>query len=831
MQLTESNIKNTFSISPFDEYYLPSVNRNMFDNIDSKTQYDKKFKCDFAKEDMLQVVVGMDSGLLVNYLLEQGVPKGSVFIFVELDAVIGLLNIDIPESLSDTLFIYSLEEFQNNFPSIAYGLYILKNNFKHHRSLAATSSHLPEYSILNTQIIKILEAEHLEQTQNSSQKIYYEQQFKNVSENVLPASLLIDKFNEKTCLVVAGGPSLDDNINWIKNNLDSLFIIAVSRVAGKLTNEGIPPHIIVSVDPFDFSFEVNRDMMALADTSLFVNSFHVNSRLLGQWQGKSLFMNNKYPWQIENTNNVMTLAPTVTNSSVHLATRMGFSRILLAGVDLCFTDTGFTHSQGSVESKIGPNLGIMGQWIDTYGGKKAETVSQLRLAMKALSVEASLNPQVEFINLSLNAAKIEGISYKNIDQIQLSPDACSPSELLDLIPDLSLEDRKQDNLKSQKEFNRFADTLNDIIALSEEALDLSKQLKDITSPSNKTQKDAHRIETIDKKINQEYSGAAYLIKTYGFAEFSAFLTTKKTDEWDAEHLHQMTNDYYQAFKSVAMQLLELADDARIRLGHRLDELSPDANLERLIPFWREEKQHGRVDIWLRNHSDWERNDKFKSQPNLLDEYKQLLKAVKNEYLEQLAIIPKKYIDTVKETASMENVFEKIIVLIRDEDHTGLVKMATNLKKLAVDNDEAKRLFHLSYSHQLLLEKKESLALETLLALDEELQSEIELKKIITVALQLGKLDIAEMAMSRISDFSDDYMPQHAHVLKLQGRLQESINLYLDYLEKYPSDVTTWLKLGLLMIELNQFDDAKIVFNHALEADPDNLVAKDYLKKL
>ncbi|WP_220746801.1 hypothetical protein, partial [Shewanella colwelliana] len=60
MHLAESNIQSTFSISRFNEYYLPSVNRSMFESIDSKTQYDKKFKEDFAKEDMLQVIVGLD---------------------------------------------------------------------------------------------------------------------------------------------------------------------------------------------------------------------------------------------------------------------------------------------------------------------------------------------------------------------------------------------------------------------------------------------------------------------------------------------------------------------------------------------------------------------------------------------------------------------------------------------------------------------------------------------------------------------------------------------------------------------------------------------------
>ena len=831
MHLAESNIQSTFSISPFNEYYLPSINRNMFESIDSKTQYNKKFKDLFAKEDMLQVIVGLDSGLLVNYLLEQGIAKGSIYIFIELDSVLNLLNIDIPEPLADKLFIYSVQEFQAAFPSTTYGIYILKNNFKHHRSLAATSSHLPEYSILNTQIVKMLEAEHLEQIQNSSQKKYFQQQFKNVSENMLPASLLGNKFNGKSCLIVAGGPSLDDNIDWIKNNREKLFIIAVSRIAGKLAHEGIIPHIIVSVDPYDFSFEVNRDMMALATSSLFVNSFHVSSRLLGQWEGKTLFMDCQYPWQLESTGNINTLGPTVTNASVHLATKMGFSRIILTGVDLCFTDDGFTHTKGSVESNIGPNLGIMGEWVDTYGDKKAETVIQLKLAMQALAAEASVNPEIEFLNLSINAAKVDGIAHKRIEQIQLTPTDCSPSQLLNLIPDLTIEDKKQNNLTSKKEFNRLADTLKDIIKLSAKALRLSKQLKDDKSPTGMTQKYSIDIDIIDKKINIKYSSVAKLIKTYGLAEFTDFLTTKKTDDWDETHVHQMTHDYYQAYIVVAKQLLELVNDTQVRLTHRLNELALESNISALTEFWREEQQHGRVNIWLSHHTNWQMNDYFKGQPERIKRDEQLLNVIKGEYVEQLAITPKEYIDTVKESASMQNVFEKIIVLIRDNDHVALVKMAKNLKKLADSDNEAKRLYHFTYCHQLQLENNEHEALQILLALDEELLTEIELKQISILALKTSDIDVAEYALAQLSKHSDEYMPQHAHILKLQGRFQESITTYLDYLDKYPEDVTTWLKLGLFMIEVEELESAKTAFLHALKSDPNNQVAQEHLKQL
>ncbi|MFB2684784.1 6-hydroxymethylpterin diphosphokinase MptE-like protein [Shewanella mangrovisoli] len=831
MSLHKSNIQNTFSISRFNEYYLPSVNRSVFESIDSKTLYDKKFKSDFAKEDMLQVVTGLDSGLLVNYLLEQGIPKGSIFIFVELDEVLNLLNVDIPKEIENQLFIYNYEDFQENFSSDTYGVYILKNHFKHYRSLGATSSHLPEYSILNTQIIKTLESGYLEQRVNSSQQKYFEEQFKNISENVLPASLLINRFNGHNCLIVAGGPSLDDHIDWIRSNSKHLFIIAVSRIAGKLHKAGIAPHIIVSVDPYDFSFEVNRDMMSLANSSLFVNSFHVNSRLLGQWPGKNLFMDNKYPWQLEEKENIETIGPTVTNAAVHLATRMGFSSILLAGVDLCFTNTGFTHTKDSVESALGPNLGIMGEWIDTYGGEKAETVTQLKLAIDALAAEANINPEIEFINLSLNAAKVNGIKYKNTESIILQIVEPSPEDLLNNIPHFSLEDKRKDNIISKAKINELITTLRNIAKLSNDILSLIQQLKEQTKSPYDMQKYFNKIDIIDKKINKSHSGVIKLIKTYGFSEFSAFLTTKDTEEWDTLHVIDMTENYYKAFISISEKLIELAQDSLARLTHRINELSQNADLEALVNFWRKEKQHGRVNIWLVNHPNWRAHEKFKHNEQLLEKYQHLIQSLSDEYQKQLTVIPEEYIENVKESASMENVFEKIIVLIRDKDHTGLVKMAFNLRELAKKDETAKRLYHLAYSHQLLLEKKENEALLVLLELDKNLQSEIELKQISLLALRQGKIDIAEYAIARLAETIDEYIPQHAHILKLRGKYQDSIDLYLDYLEKYPSDISTWIKFGLFMIDINQFANAETAFYQVLQTDPDNRVAHEYINWL
>lgn len=108
---------------------------------------------------------------------------------------------------------------------------------------------------------------------------------------------------------------------------------------------------------------------------------------------------------------------------------------------------------------------------------------------------------------------------------------------------------------------------------------------------------------------------------------------------------------------------------------------------------------------------------------------------------------------------------------------------------------------------------------------------MELKQIIVLALKLNDLELAETTLAKILSHSDEYMPQYAHILKLRGKIQESVNIYLDYLEKYPADTQTWIKLGLFMVEINQAEGAHTAFSNALNADPDNEVALHYVAEL
>lgn len=813
MQL-QTNILNNFAISRFNEYYLPSINRRTFESIDSKTIYDKKFKSTFAKQDKLNIIIGMDSGLLANYILEEGIPEGSKFVIVELSSVLPLLIIDIPTSLQKKLTIIDESSLDDFFKLDDIKLFIAKGEYNLFVSLSVASRHIEDYNILLNLVEFRLQNEYFENRVSFTQKIFIQTQLENIADNHTQAKLLRNSFNGKTCIVIAGGPSLDNNIHWIKENQGNLFIIAVSRIAGKLAKFGINIDIVVSVDPQEISFDVSRGMFDLSDNTLLVNSYHVSPRILSQWQGKCLYMGQRLPWNNDKDHdNIITVGPTVTNSSVRLAIEMGFNRILLSGVDFCYSKSGYSHAGGTVEASLGPSLGHNTIWVETYEGYQAETLIQLRHAMESLEQEAKAYPRVEMINLCSNAAKIQGISYTESNDLNL--EKFGPKKTHNV--NTSIEDKKNDLLNIQNECIKAKDDLSKLLDLTKKAKKLSSKLSLNSKSSTNTLDEINKIED---RINKKYSKYSQLIKLYGYFEFSKFLTTRETESWTQSHINEMTVKYYDAFSSTCLSILNLVENASNRLQFRLDEIG-NTPLAELALRWKRENQPGRCFIW---------QNRWKSRTFNTDE-QELLSQLSNQFKQNLTQVKQAYVEKLSAGSAMEKIYTKIMRLNQSQNHYGLSRIINNLSSMIETDTEAKRLYHLALSFQLSLEQQPKQALEALLALPEELCTEMELKHIILLALKLGNLELAAATLVKILAHSDEYMPQYAHILKLQGKVQESVNIYLDYLEKYPSDTQTWIKLGLFMFEINQVEASHTAFSNALNADPNNQVARDYLSEL
>ena len=158
-------------------------------------------------------------------------------------------------------------------------------------------------------------------------------------------------FSGKTAALLGGGPSLDDMIPWVREHQHDLVIIAVSRICRRLREAGITPHIVVSIDPTEFSFDISKEFLDLDPRSSSPTPTTSPSRCSRSGVAAASFSTAATPGSTDEDENISAAGPTVTNTGFALAMAMGFSTIVFAGIDLCHSIQGYTHGEQRIRCR------------------------------------------------------------------------------------------------------------------------------------------------------------------------------------------------------------------------------------------------------------------------------------------------------------------------------------------------------------------------------------------------------------------------------------------------------------------------------------------------
>jgi hypothetical protein len=90
-QLSQANT-NTLTTNIFGERFLYHINRDSFSKISASAIFDAEFKAKIFDEDSLYIIIGTDSGLLPQYIQNQGIPIGTRYLFIEIPEVLQQLQ-------------------------------------------------------------------------------------------------------------------------------------------------------------------------------------------------------------------------------------------------------------------------------------------------------------------------------------------------------------------------------------------------------------------------------------------------------------------------------------------------------------------------------------------------------------------------------------------------------------------------------------------------------------------------------------------------------------------------------------------------------------------
>lgn len=212
---------------------------------------------------------------------------------------------------------------------------------------------------------------------------------------------------KKDMIVVAAGPSLDDNLEFLRESLGKKTIIAVGTVFKKLLEMEILPDMVVISDPLKRTYqqiegvEEQKVPMLLAMTAYW--------KFAAAYQGEKYLVPLKAVEELDNITekyeDAWDIGGTVTYFALEAAVRFKAENIFLVGVDLAYPG-GVTHATGTMDrAQISVDNLIP---IEGYGGTTVYSNTVFISFRRDIEDLIEHNPEISYYNMSTIGAKIAG---------------------------------------------------------------------------------------------------------------------------------------------------------------------------------------------------------------------------------------------------------------------------------------------------------------------------------------------------------------------------------------------------------------------------------------
>ncbi len=330
----------------------------------------------------------------------------------------------------------------------------------------------------------------------------------------------------KPVVVVAAGPSLDKNVDLLKNVEDSITIIAVDTALRTLKQHGIDPHFVVSTDPTELNIR-HFDELTLSPLSILAFDPEVFHSIPNNWPGKRLFLNLKKTaltrWleEVCGPYDFIEKGGSVGHTAFFLAREMGADPIILVGLDLAFQPGGGeTHASvsalsrryeaipnGSTAATLGPRAGSKSMeekivWVPGLEGGLVPTSQVMALYIRQFCDEFKRTDDT-IIDATEGGALIEGTQVCSLKQA-LEMISSSTNELKSLFQSLTAKNRDISVLIHELE--RIIHLLKNSFIEAQRGLELSQILSSYLDEGIEIRQRPEWIE-MENKFNLLYQSA------------------------------------------------------------------------------------------------------------------------------------------------------------------------------------------------------------------------------------------------------------------------------------------------------------------------------------
>lgn len=240
---------------------------------------------------------------------------------------------------------------------------------------------------------------------------------------------LENRFIGQTALIAGAGPSLNDNIANIQANRDKFVLFAVNKSIKYLQQNGITPDFVICLDAGNMQMTLDVPDVYLSRTNC-ITDIRADKDVFSKPFNKIFvnFSDNDFIVQkLSKYNNYMKVIESGGTASILglvAAIKMGFSKIVFAGIDLAFKDN-VIYSDGRTIERISPEeivvdcikkqvvqvKSVTGGMVNTRNDYAA-FIHHFETVIKQLKYS-------EIYNLSSFGAYIEGVKSIKFDELRL----------------------------------------------------------------------------------------------------------------------------------------------------------------------------------------------------------------------------------------------------------------------------------------------------------------------------------------------------------------------------------------------------------------------------
>ena len=232
-----------------------------------------------------------------------------------------------------------------------------------------------------------------------------------------PLDNIKDKFEGKDIVIIGAGPSLDNNLDYLRKflNRDNVVIVCVGKAAKKLISENIMPSYIVVIDAKKGTRWQIKGIENCGVPLIYLSTAAYN--LVSEYNGKRYIayqegIEPSKKYAKENNLLVYESGGSVATFAIDMAIRMKCKQVICVGLDMGYIGSN-THAEG-IGRKLQNKKSL--RKAESVSGGEIYTSKTLDIYRRWIERRIENVTGIEFINSS-KGARIHGMEEKSLKEI------------------------------------------------------------------------------------------------------------------------------------------------------------------------------------------------------------------------------------------------------------------------------------------------------------------------------------------------------------------------------------------------------------------------------